>query len=276
MKGRETMSDTNSPCTTQTKATTSSVVTEVEIRPGMTISTHLGCRILLVEDGLDNARLISTQLSKSGAEVVIAENGQIGVDLAMASVQEGRPYDLILMDMNMPVMDGYTATSSLRQKGYIGPIIAVTSNADPEDRSRCLKAGCDEYAPKPVKAAELVSLARDWSDSNPDDLAETDVPDAIVSSFSDDPSRRDQLESFISKLPLISDAVDKTFERRDSLMLAAITRQLKGAAKGYGFGQISQAAAGVENAVCTGSDRESLWNRVQKLSAMCRRAKVCI
>jgi CheY-like chemotaxis protein len=253
----------------------SPMVTEVEISPGTTINMHLGCRILLVEDGLENARLISAQLSRSGAEVTVAENGRIGVDLALASVDEGRPYDLILMDMNMPVMDGYTATSILRQRGYIGPIIAVTGNTAPEDRIRCFSAGCDEYARKPVKATELVLIARKWSDSCTDDAGGTGIPDIIISSFSDDPAKRDQIKSFTSKLSLISEAVERTFEQRDLLMLAAITRQLKGAAKGYGFPQISQAAAGVEYAVSTGTDRDSLSNRIHTLSSMCRLASTC-
>ena len=91
--------------------------------------TKLDCRLLLAEDGLDNQRLIVFLLKKAGAEVAVAENGQIAYDLALTARDEGTPFDVILMDMQMPVMDGYDATGSLREAGYTGPIIALTAHA---------------------------------------------------------------------------------------------------------------------------------------------------
>src|SRR5262249_46302484 len=105
----------------------------------------LGGRILLVEDGLDNQQLISFHLRKAGAAVSIADNGRIGVEMA-----SGQPFDVILMDMQMPEMDGYTAASMLRAKGMTLPIIALTAHAMSEDRAKCLAAGCSDYLSKPV------------------------------------------------------------------------------------------------------------------------------
>jgi PAS domain S-box-containing protein len=126
-------------------------------------SQPLDCRILLAEDGPDNQRLIAFLLRKAGAEVELADNGQIALDLALAALQAGSPFDLILMDMQMPVMDGYEATRNLRSARYRQPIIALTAHAMTEDRQKCLDAGCDDYMAKPVKRESLLTLVAKYA-----------------------------------------------------------------------------------------------------------------
>jgi len=114
-------------------------------------------RILLAEDGPDNQRLIGLVLRKSNYEVTVAENGRIAIETYRQAAAAGMPYDLILMDMQMPEMDGYTATQQLRQLGCQVPIIALTAHAMTGDREKCLAAGCDEYLSKPIDRQQLVA-----------------------------------------------------------------------------------------------------------------------
>jgi PAS domain S-box-containing protein len=114
-------------------------------------------RILLAEDGPDNQRLLSFFLKSAGAEVTIVANGQEAIDAVNDAEKHGRGFDLILMDMQMPVMDGYNATKQLRAQGYGGLILALTAHAMTSDRDKCLKAGCDEYLVKPIDRHTLVT-----------------------------------------------------------------------------------------------------------------------
>ncbi|MFT5423419.1 MAG: PAS domain S-box-containing protein [Phycisphaerales bacterium] len=116
------------------------------------------CRVLLAEDSVDSQRLIAHHLRHAGHEVVTADDGAAAVDLALAAIGHNEPFDLILMDMQMPKLDGYGATARLRTRGYTGRIVALTAHAMDFEMQRCLDAGCDEYATKPIPRQTLLDL----------------------------------------------------------------------------------------------------------------------
>lgn len=119
--------------------------------------------VLLAEDGPDNQRLISFHLRKAGAKVTIAENGRIAVETALKALEDGSGFDVILMDMQMPEMDGYSAAAHLRHRAYSGPIIALTAHAMEGDREKCLRAGCNDYATKPINREALLRVIARWA-----------------------------------------------------------------------------------------------------------------
>jgi len=131
-------------------------------RPELLETMPLDCRILLAEDGQDNQILISHFLRLAGAEVTVADNGRIACEKVAETM--GTPgaagFDLILMDIQMPELDGYGAAAELRSRGYRGPIIALTANAMATDREKCIRAGCTDYLSKPTSRELLLETVR--------------------------------------------------------------------------------------------------------------------
>ncbi len=120
-------------------------------------------RILLADDSIDNQRLIAFHLRRAGGEVEVVSDGRDAVRKALESLADARgPYGLILMDMQMPELDGYQATTALRSRGWTGPIVALTAHASPEERGRCTAAGCSDFAAKPITRDALLALCGKW------------------------------------------------------------------------------------------------------------------
>jgi CheY-like chemotaxis protein len=114
-----------------------------------------------VEDTPDNRRVISYSLKRLGLVVETAENGELGVERVLA---EPEGFDLVLMDISMPVMDGRQAVKILRERKFTLPIVALTAHALEEERERCLREGFDEYLAKPFSSRDLKTiLERVWT-----------------------------------------------------------------------------------------------------------------
>jgi CheY-like chemotaxis protein len=110
-----------------------------------------GLRILVVEDAYENQVLLQRLLAKDGADVKIASNGREGVTTALK-----HHFDVVLMDIQMPTLDGYGATKELRQAGYNRHIIALTAYAMEEEKQRCIRVGCNGHLSKPINRTALL------------------------------------------------------------------------------------------------------------------------
>jgi CheY-like chemotaxis protein len=121
-----------------------------------------GYRILLAEDGPDNRWLIEHLLQRSGAAVTTVEDGAAAVRAVDSAIDRGEHWDAVLMDIQMPVLDGYQATLRLREMGCTWPIIALTAHALTAERNKCLDVGCNDFLTKPVDVRQLVAVLQRW------------------------------------------------------------------------------------------------------------------
>jgi PAS domain S-box-containing protein len=219
------------------------------IAPAELATSHqtprIDANILLAEDGVHNQRVIAYYLRQAGARVTISENGRIACEKAIQAAQAGQPFDLIVMDMQMPELDGYAATAALRAGGFTLPIIALTAHTMSQDRDKCLKAGCSDYLTKPIDkdvllkaiAGHLAPVALPAIDapSNPaHSLRSTTVHEPEIAAF---------LSNFVNDLPAMVTRLSSLLAQSDLQGLRQMLHQLKGTAGLYGFMPLTDQAS---------------------------------
>jgi signal transduction histidine kinase/CheY-like chemotaxis protein/HPt (histidine-containing phosphotransfer) domain-containing protein len=245
-------------------------------------SVSISGRVLLAEDGPDNQLLIKTILESRGLEVTIAATGRVAVDEAMRALRNGRPYDVILMDIQMPELDGYSATSQLRAHNYPGVIIALTAHALGAEDQRCLAAGCDDYMSKPVERGQLLALVASHlhrhgggsveADARPSREVGESRQGLLYSTYAHDAEMVELISSFVRRLPSQLEEIRSAARggRLDAVRKRA--HQLKGAGGGYGFQAVSDRAAQLEHAASHGSEAE-VEAAIDELAELCRRVR---
>ncbi len=227
-------------------------------------------RLLVVDDGAENRELVRLVLEEAGLTVDEAENGRIGLD-KIENVQ----YDVILMDVQMPVMDGFTATKKLREKGIETPIIALTANAMKGYEQKCLDVGYTGYLTKPIDIDSFMEVLAGLLDGKrvEKEIAEPSVsPKAKISG--DDKKQPDELPPIVSKLSsgnikfqdLIArfierlndqlDAFDQAVSKGDFAEVASLAHWLKGAGGTVGFDVFTDPARSLETAAKEGRESD--------------------
>ena len=257
---------------------------------------RLSGRFLLAEDGPDNQRLISTYLSRAGAVVEVVGDGRSAVERVLAERAAGTPFRAVVMDIQMPEMDGYTAVGRLRAAGVDTPVVALTAHAMASDRDKCLRAGFTAYATKPIDRTRLLDtlahlpVAADLGSANAEACTEAEpaVPDStpkssavpvdddesvgpLVSDLAGEADMGELMDFFTATLPATTDGLRRCVAGRDRAGLCDVVHRIKGSSGSFGFMGISRHAGEVEARVKGESDWEVIVPDVESLVGMIRR-----
>lgn len=218
--------------------------------PEVEADLHFDAEVLLAEDNPDNQQLIKILLTKRGIDLTIANNGEEAIEQALMG-----DFDLILMDMQMPIMGGLEATGVLRQAACDIPIIALTANVMKEDIQTYIESGCNATVAKPIDqnqlfkelSKHLTTCAPGESSGSKDDIAEqlraSDEFKALV-------------QSFVNNLPTALENIQLAFEQEHWDEIAAIAHSVKGSAGSFGFPLLTELAGTLETAAKQSSGDE--------------------
>ncbi|HMB96207.1 MAG TPA: response regulator, partial [Tepidisphaeraceae bacterium] len=231
-------------------------------------------RVLVAEDGEDNQQLISHLLQTAGAQVEVASNGRQALERATA-----QSFDLILMDMQMPELDGYTAARKLRDNGYKLPIVALTAHTMADDRAKCLAAGCDDYLGKPIAVELLFQILGkylkeiDAPAEQASAIESNDATPKLRSGLANNQKFKKVLERFVGRLPQRVEEMQRLLNEKDLENLGRAVHQLKGAAGGYGFPEITSAAGEAMNRIRLPATIEQISEQVEQMISLIRQVE---
>jgi len=214
--------------------------------------TRRRLQVLLAEDNAINRTLVVRLLSKRGHSVVVASNGKQAV-----SALETQTFDVVLMDIQMPEMDGFEATAAIRQKekaiGAHIPIIALTAHAMKGDRERCVAGGMDGYVSKPVQAEELIQAVEGLDGNSRATSKTSDLTNEVVDREvalarveGDEGLLADLAKLFCEESPKLLSAVRDAVARRDSAALKRAAHSLKGSMSTFAARDATEAALRLE------------------------------
>ena len=223
-------------------------------------------RVLLAEDNPDLQQVIKFYLTEIGADVTIVADGQLACEQALLSWKEEKPFDLILMDVQMPKSDGRAATILLRDAGYTNPIVALTANATEQERGRCFAAGCNGFLTKPVDQDEFHRTMRRYLQSNDPSPALPITRDPDASSDAQFIALR---ESFESEIPSRIVEIGSAIVSGDFPRVSDLSHQLKGTAGCFGLSAIYDAATALQSAAELPAPREKIERCFQTLTERC-------
>jgi signal transduction histidine kinase/DNA-binding response OmpR family regulator len=231
---------------------------------------RLAGTVLIADDSVDNQRLIGTLLRKAGATVSIADNGRVAVDMALAARAAGSPFGVILMDMQMPELDGIGATEQLRGAGYEYPIVALTAHAMPEQRVRCIAAGCDDFVTKPVERQRLFEVVRVHLLQEPAASHRRPAGPRLTSSLEGDPVLGELVAEYATALADRASYLEEALAKGDLENLSRAVHRLVAEGGTFGFPMITTTARRVEAAIAD-DDAPLIETHVRALVQLCLR-----
>src|SRR5262245_21446832 len=228
-------------------------------------------RVLVVDDSSENVEVLRFLLQEAGAACESAMNGQAGVERAVAAERAGQPFDAILMDMNMPILDGFEATRRLVKAGVSSPVIALTALALAGDEERCREAGCAAYVGKPIVPSVFFdTLAKHVRTpaSAPgarEDERQPPTGEGALLSMAQHPRFRGLVERYVASLPDMVARIRALEQRGELEEVRTLVHRLRGTAASYGFPGVSQAAGRCEDAIRAGASRADVGRALADL-----------
>ena len=229
-----------------------------------------GVRVLVVDDSVENRAVLRFLLDEAGCQVDTAENGALGVKRAEEAARLGQPYDAILMDMNMPVMDGYEAAQALQKSRVGSPVIALTALAMSGDKDRCLAAGCVDYISKPVvPAVFLETVGRHVHARSGSQATERTTRDASSATpqlaLVENPRFEPLIKRYIASFSGLIDEIRGDYQAGQLEELRTRVHRVRGTAASYGFPDVSAAAGEVEDQIRAGADLDQVGPSIEVL-----------
>lgn len=224
-------------------------------------SLALAGRVLFADDAIDNRRLIEHLLRKAGTDVTLVEDGSEAVDIL-----ERESFDLILMDVQMPVMDGLTATRKIRANGVTTPIVAISAGAMATDIEEALAAGCEMHLSKPFEQEDLLRVLKRYLHSSSGAL------DKEKCSAELDSELEALIDEFAADLPNKIQPLALAIEAKDLARASSLAHRLKGSAGMYRFQEISKIADSI-NSACKADELEHAKKLLLQLSHLATKAK---
>ncbi len=195
--------------------------------------------ILLADDSKDNQRLINLYIKDAGATITFADNGKQALEKAQTE-----DFDLVLMDMQMPIMGGLEATKQLRSQHYATPIIALTANAFKEDKDKCHIAGCDDFISKPIDRGLFIQMLTKYlQPGNIEPIEEMPIVSEILDGS---PEIVEFIKSLIDEFPSWLSSIKHSYQDENWDELKELIHKLKGTAGSFGYPQISIVMARME------------------------------
>ncbi|WP_455222870.1 response regulator [Kaarinaea lacus] len=193
-------------------------------------------QVLLAEDTPENQKLISLHLHRSGVSVSVVDNGQEAVDVVM-----NHSFDLILMDMQMPLLNGVEATQKLRQAGYSTPIVMLTANTSQADRDICMEAGANDFLSKPIDFNQFFAVLQKYlaTQDGKESLQARNVRETRQQVIAEDKELVELDQFFLQHLPEMIESIKNTAQQRNWQELEKLSHRLKGTAGSFGYHQLT-------------------------------------
>ncbi len=231
-----------------------------------------GVRILLAEDGADNRRLIVALLERAGGSVVAVSNGRLAVQRA-----QEEDFDLVLMDVQMPEVDGLQATRMLRTLGHSIPIVALTAHALSGIRDECLAAGCTDYLTKPIDNKHLIGAVARYAGqagpvgqpAPPADEPADEAGQDFLCQFAEQYDLTEVIGQFVHGLSKHIETMNEAFNAGALEELHRIAHQLKGSGGSCGYPKITELAGLIEQHAQAG-DKEATRMTLAQLQTLCQ------